>query len=212
MFTGIVEETGRVVSIKSGRLSITGGGVLPGIEMGGSIAINGACLTVTEIDTSTFSVYIMLETIKRTNLGLLTVGDAVNLERPLTLGKPLGGHLVQGHVDDTGRVASILPEGRESLVRFEAPSEVMRYIVKKGFIAVDGISLTVADFDTTSFLISVVDYTLKHTNLGSRRAGDLVNIEVDIMAKYVERLSQPHQTGITADFLQEYGFLSTDLS
>ena len=211
MFTGIVEEMGRVVSVKSGKLSIATGGVLPGIEVGGSIAINGACLTVTEFNTSSFSVDIMLETVKRTNLGRLTVGDVVNMERPLTLRKPLGGHLVQGHVDDTGRVASILREGRELIIRFEAPPEVMRYIVKKGFVAVDGISLTVVDFDATSFLVSVVDYTIKHTNLGSRRVGDLVNIEVDIMAKYAERLSQPRQTGITIDFLQEHGFLSADL-
>jgi riboflavin synthase len=211
MFTGIVEETGRVVSIKAGKLSVAAGDVLQGTEIGGSIAVNGACLTVTSIDTSSFSVDIMLETIKRTNLGLLTAGDVVNLERPLILGKPLGGHLVQGHVDDTGRVASILREGRELIIRFEAPPEVMRYIVKKGFVAVDGISLTIIDFDATSFLISVVDYTLEHTNLGSRRVGDLVNIEVDVMAKYVERLSQPHQSGITVDFLQEHGFLSADL-
>lgn len=211
MFTGIVEETGRVVSVKAGKLSIAAGDVLKGIEIGGSIAINGACLTATDIDTKAFSVDIMLETVKRTNLGLLTIGDMVNLERPLTLGKPLGGHLVQGHVDDTGRVASILPAGRELIIRFEAPPEVMRYIVKKGFVAVDGISLTVVDLDATSFTISVVDYTIKHTNLNSRRVGDLVNIEVDVMAKYVERLSQPHQSGITVDFLQEHGFLSADL-
>ena len=211
MFTGIIEETGRVVSIKSGKLSIAAGDVLKGIEMGGSIAINGACLTVTDIDAEAFSVDIMLETVKHTNLGQLTVGDMVNLEKPLTLGKPLGGHLVQGHVDDTARVASILPAGRELIIRFEAPPEVMRYIVKKGFIAVDGISLTVVDLDAASFMISVVDYTMKHTNLNSRRVGDLVNIEVDVMAKYVERLSQPHQSGITVDFLQEHGFLSADL-
>lgn len=211
MFTGIVEETGRVVSIKSGNLTITAGGILSAVERGGSVAINGACLTVTDIDKNAVSVDIMLETAKRTNLGLLTVGDVVNLERPLTLGKPLGGHLVQGHVDDTGRVAAIRREGRELLIRFEAPPEVIRYIVKKGFIAVDGISLTVVDLDATSFLISVVDYTLKHTNLGSRRVGDLVNIEVDVMAKYVERVSLPHQTGITVDFLQKHGFLSADL-
>jgi riboflavin synthase len=200
-----------VVSIKSGNLTITAGGIFSGVERGGSVAINGACLTVTDIDKSAFSVDIMLETAKRTNLGLLTVGDVVNLERPLTLGKPLGGHLVQGHVDDIGRVAAIRREGRELLIRFEAPPEVIRYIVKKGFIAVDGISLTVVDLDAASFLVSVVDYTLKHTNLGSRRVGDLVNIEVDVMAKYMERLSQPHQTGITIDFLQGHGFLSADL-
>jgi len=207
VFTGIVEEVGRVTSAQSGKLTIAASDVLCGIELGGSIAVNGVCLTITSFNTSSFSVDIMQETLKQTNLGLLTVGDEVNLERPLTLEKLLGGHLVQGHVDDTGRVASILRDGGEMLVRFEAPPEVIHYIVKKGFIAVDGISLTIVDFDTSSFQVSVVEYTQKHTNLGSRRVGDLVNLEVDIIAKYVERLSQTHRPGITAGFLQEHGFL-----
>ena len=207
MFTGIVEEVGRVTSAQSGKLAIAASDVLCGIELGGSIAVNGACLTITSFNTSSFSVDIMEETLKRTNLGLLTVGDEVNLERPLTMEKLLGGHLVQGHMDDTGRIASILRDSGEMLVRFEATPEIMHYIVKKGFIAVDGISLTIVDFDTSSFQVSVVEYTQKHTNLGSRRVGDLVNLEVDIIAKYVERLSQAHRPGITADSLQEHGFL-----
>ena len=207
VFTGIVEEVGRVTSAQSGKLTIAASDVLCGMGLGGSIAVNGVCLTITSFNTSSFSADIMEETLERTNLGLLTVGDEVNLERPLTPEKLLGGHLVQGHVDDTGRVASILEGGGEMLVRFEAPPEIMHYIVKKGFIAVDGISLTIVDFDTSSFQVSVVDYTQKHTNLGSRRVGDPVNLEVDIIAKYVERLSQTHRPGITADFLQEHGFL-----
>jgi riboflavin synthase len=149
----------------------------------------------------------MLETLRRTNLGLLSAGDEVNLERPLTLEKLLGGHLVQGHVDATGKVTSVMREGEAMLFRFEAPHEVMCYVVEKGFIAVDGVSLTVGAKDANSFQISVVDFTRKHTTLGSRRVGDLVNLEVDIIAKYVEQLSQPRRSGITASFLQEHGFL-----
>ena len=207
MFTGIVEEVGRVTPAQSGKLVISASGVLRGIELGGSIAVNGVCLTITSFSTSSFSVDIMLETLERTNLGLLSAGDEVNLERPLTLEKPLGGHLVQGHIDDTGRVTSITWEGEAMLFRFEAPPEVMRYVVEKGFIAVDGISLTVVAKDASSFQVSVVDFTRKHTTLGSRRVGNLVNLEVDIIAKYVEQLSQPRRSGITASFLQEHGFL-----
>ena len=207
MFTGIVEEVGRVTSVQSGKLVISASEVLRGIELGGSIAVNGVCLTITSFSTSSFSVDIMLETLRRTNLGLLGAGDEVNLERPLTLEKPLGGHLVQGHVDDTGRVASITWEGEAMLFRFEAPNEVMGYVVGKGFIAVDGVSLTVVAKDASSFEVSVVDFTRKHTTLGSRRVGDLINLEVDIIAKYVEQLGRPHRSGITVGFLQEHGFL-----
>ncbi len=207
MFTGIVEEIGRVTSVQSGKLVISASAVLRGVELGGSIAVNGVCLTITSFSASSFSVDIMLETLRQTNLGLLGVGDEVNLERPLTLEKPLGGHLVQGHVDDTGRVASIIWEGEAMLLRFEAPHELMGYVMEKGFIAVDGVSLTVVTKDASSFQVSVVDFTRKHTTLGSRRMGDLVNLEVDIIAKYVEQLSQPRRSGITASFLQEHGFL-----
>ena len=207
MFTGIVEAVGRVTSAQLGKLVISASEVLRGIELGGSIAVNGVCLTITSFNTSSFSVDIMLETLRRTNLGLLSAGDEVNLERPLTLQKPLGGHLVQGHVDDTGRVVSITREGEATLIRFEAPHEVMRYVMEKGFIAVDGVSLTVVTKDASSFQVSVVDFTRKHTTLGSRRVGDLVNLEVDIIAKYVEQLSQPRRSGVTASFLQEHGFL-----
>ncbi|GAJ00893.1 unnamed protein product, partial [marine sediment metagenome] len=174
---------------------------------GGSIAVNGVCLTITSFNTNTFSIDIMRETKERTNLGLLSIGDRVNLEMSLTLGGQLGGHLVQGHVDATGRVASVSRDGEAMLIRFEAPFEVMRYIVEKGFVAVDGVSLTVMTKDTSSFWVSVVDYTRTHTTLGDRQVGDMVNLEVDIIAKYVEQLSQPHLTGITTNFLQEHGFL-----
>ncbi len=208
MFTGIIEEVGRVISAQSGYLVIAASNVLPEMELGGSIAVNGVCLTVTKFDTSSFSVDIMSETLKRTNLGLLHTGDGVNLERPLPLGGRLGGHLMQGHVDDTGRVASIRWQGGAMLIRFEAAPEMVRYIVEKGFVAVDGVSLTIVTKDTSSFQVSVVDYTRDHTTLGSRREGDLVNLEVDIIAKYVEQLSQAPNTGITVDFLEEHGFLA----
>ena len=207
MFTVIIEEVGRVTLVKSGSLAIAASNVLQGIELGGSIAVNGVCLTITSFNTDSFCVDIMLETSKRTNLGLLSAGDRVNLERPLALGGRLGGHLVQGHVDATGRVTSIIWEGGAMLVRFEAPPEVMRYVVEQGFIAIDGVSLTVVARDTSSFRVSVVDYTRRHTTLGSRHMGDLVNLEADIIAKYVERLSQARRPGITTDFLQEHGFL-----
>ena len=207
MFTGIIEEVGKITSATRRNLVITTSDALQGIELGGSIAVNGVCLTITNFKANSFSVDIMPETLMRTNLGLLRVGDRVNLEQPLALGRRLGGHLVQGHVDDTGRVASVTWDGKTMLIRFEASPEMMRYIVDKGFIAVDGVSLTVVAKNTGSFQVSIVDYTREHTTLGNRQVGDLVNLEVDIVAKYVEQLSQPHSAGITTDFLQEHGFL-----
>lgn len=207
MFTGIVEAIGRVTSAQPRNLVITASQVLQGMELGGSIAVNGVCLTITNFNSNSFSVDIMPETLRRTNLGLLCAGDEVNLERPLTPEKQLGGHLVQGHIDDMGRVTSVTWEGEAMLIRLEAPPEAMRYIVRQGFIAVDGVSLTIVDYDVSSFLVSIVDYTRKHTTLGSKQVGDLVNLEVDIIAKYLERLSQAHSPGITVDFLQEHGFL-----
>jgi len=209
VFTGIIEEIGRIASAQSNNLVISASDVLQGIELGGSIAVNGVCLTVINFDSNSFSVDIMPETLKQTNLGLLCAGDEVNLERPVTLRKPLGGHLVQGHIDGTGRVTSITWDGEAMIIRFEAPLEVMRYLVKKGFIAVDGVSLTMASRDTSSFQVSIVDFTWRHTTLGSWQVGDIVNLEVDIIAKYVEQFSQPRSTGITVDFLQEQGFLES---
>lgn len=207
MFTGIIEEIGRVISAQPRNLAIAADKALQGMELGGSIAVNGACLTVTDFGADSFSVDIMPETLKRTNLGLVGTGDGVNLERPLALGGQVGGHLVQGHVDATGRVASVMWDGVAMLIRFKAPPEAMRYMVEKGFIAVDGVSLTVVTKDSSSFQVSIVDYTRRHTTLGSRRVGDLVNLEVDIMAKYVEQFSQANRSGVTIDMLREHGFL-----
>ena len=208
MFTGIIEEVGRITAVSPKGLVIAASRVFQGIELGGSISVNGACLTVTEFDSSSFSLDIMPETLKRTNIGLLHTGDRVNLERPLTLEKPLGGHLVQGHIDATGRVASVIREGETTIIRIEAPPEVMRYIVEKGFIAVDGVSLTVVARDAGSFKVSIVDITLKNTIIGSRQVSDTVNLEVDIMAKYVEQFSQERNSDITLEFLRQQGFIS----
>jgi len=207
VFTGIIEEVGRVASVQSGALVITARSVLMKVEEGGSIAVNGVCLTITSFNTGSLTVDIMPETKARTNLGLLSAGDRVNLEMPLTIDKLLGGHLVQGHVDATGRVVLVTWDNEAKLIRFEAPPEVMRYVVERAFVTVDGISLTVTARDTSSFWVSVVEYTRTHTNLGDRQVGDLVNLEIDIVAKYVEQFSQPPRIGITTAFLQEHGFL-----
>ena len=206
MFTGIVEELGKVTSAQAGMVTIAARDVLSGLEKGGSMAVNGVCLTVTRFNASAFTVDILPETLKRTNLGLLRVGTEVNLERPLTLEKPLGGHLVQGHVDGTGKIVSITSGEAEIIIKFEASSEIMSYIVPKGFIAVDGISLTIVDCDSSSFQVAVVKFTRQNSVLGRRRVGDLVNLEVDIIAKYVERFSQARNKGVTTGFLEEHGF------
>jgi riboflavin synthase len=208
VFTGIVQEVGKIASAQAGSLVIAASDVLKGMKLGDSIAVNGACLTVTDFGAGSFAVDIMPETLKRTNLGRLKVGDRVNLERPVALGGELGGHLVQGHVDGTGSVASAAWEGSALLLRFEVPPEIMRFIVPKGFIAVDGVSLTITAKEASSFWVSVVEYTRRHTTLGERKVGDLVNLETDIIAKYVAQLSQPQNAGITYDFLAWHGFLA----
>jgi riboflavin synthase len=207
VFTGITEEIGKITLTKPAGLVITASRVLQGMELGESIAVNGACLTVTSYNSSSFTVDVMPETLERTNLGLLRAGDTANLERAVALGGKLGGHLVQGHVDDVGRVASVDREGGALIMGFTAPLPVVRYIVVKGFIAVDGVSLTVVTKDVSAFQVSIVDYTQKNTTLGGRRIGDLVNLEVDIIAKYVAELSQAHQPGLSREFLKEHGFL-----
>jgi riboflavin synthase len=191
MFTGIVEEIGKLISASPTRLTIAATQVVDGMNPGDSIAVNGACLTVTDFDRASFSVDVMPETLQRTNLGLLKAGDSVNLERPTALGGKMSGHLVQGHVDNTGRIIALEWEGEALLLKFEAPTEVLRYAVLKGFIAVDGISLTITEKDSSSFGVSVVEYTRQNTTLGSRKKGDVVNLEVDIIAKYVAQFTQP---------------------
>jgi riboflavin synthase len=209
MFTGIVEETGRVVSAADNRLIIAAPKLAPKLQMGDSVDVNGACLTVTMLDKDSFSVDIMEETLERTSLGKLKSGDRVNLETALTLKKPLGGHLVQGHVDTTGEVESVINRAESILIRIAALPDIMCYIVEKGFIAVNGVSLTVTARDGQGFSVSIVNFTMQNTNLGELRAGDTVNLEADIIAKYVEQLHKKGNETITMDFLQEHGFLNS---
>jgi len=206
MFTGITEEIGTVKQAASNRLLIEARKLLQGIEVSDSIAVNGACLTITSLNNSAFTVDIMPETLRHTNLGGLHYGDQVNLERALIASGRLGGHLVLGHIDDTGEVMTVIPEEAAHIMRISAPARLMPYIVTKGFIAVDGVSLTITDLDDLSFTVSLVAYTLEHTTLGNRRPGDRVNLETDIIAKYIERLKERNSRGLTTDFLEKYGF------
>ena len=183
MFTGIVEEMGRVRGRAGARLEIEAGTVLAGLEIGHSVAHNGCCLTVVDTGEGWYAVDVVGETLARTNLGDLRPGDPVNLERPLRLQDRLGGHLVQGHVDAVGDVVTPAPH-----LRVRMPADLGRYVVEKGSIAVDGCSLTVARAGEHDFTVAVIPHTAAVTTLGSRAAGDRVNLEVDVLAKYVERL------------------------
>lgn len=188
MFTGIVEETGAVIDRQEYGITIGAATVMPGLKLGDSIAVNGACLTVVAFEADRFRVDLAPETLRRTALGQLESGSSVNLERPVAVGGRLGGHIVQGHIDAAGRITSIRPEGDCYIFRIRAPKGLMPYIVEKGFIAVDGISLTVVDKRDTAFTLSVIPYTLRNTNLREKSANHRVNLEVDILAKYVESL------------------------
>lgn len=209
MFTGIVEEMGRVAARTTTRLTVTAGVVMQDLKLGDSIAINGVCLTVSKIEGDAFAVDIMPETYRRTNLGLLRTGDAVNLERALAVGARLGGHFVQGHVDATGKVLSIRPESDAIIVTIGAPAEVMRYVVPKGFIAVDGVSLTVVDRTEDSFTVSLVKFTQEHITLPTKGPGYVVNLEADILGKYVEQFTRgsDQRRGVSMDLLAEHGYL-----
>ncbi len=206
MFTGIVEEIGTVRDTGRNRLAFEAREVLDGARTGDSISVNGVCLTVVSLENHGFTVNVMPETLRRTNLGGLRYGDPVNLERALLLGGRLGGHLVLGHVDDTGEVMSVVSEEDARIVRVSAADRLMRYIVNRGFIAVDGVSLTIADLDDVSFAVSLVTYTIEGTTLGGKKVGDVVNMEVDILAKYVGNLKERERQRLTPEFLREYGF------
>lgn len=188
MFTGIIEELGTVREAGGGRLVIGAKKVLWGTNLGDSMAINGVDLTVALMDEESFTCNVMPETYRRSDLAALRVGDVVNLERSLTLGTRLSGHLVRGVVEATGKLISLTPEEDAVLARYSAPPELMRYVVVKGPIAVDGVSLTVVEKDSASFLVSLVAYTQENTNLTRRKLGDAVNLETDIIARYVEEL------------------------
>ena len=191
MFTGIVQEVGRLKERDGSGMTVEAEATLQALRIGDSVCVNGACLTVASKGDGWFYVDTMPETLRRTNLGSLRPGDPVNLEPALTLNTPLGGHITQGHVDATGSLVDAQPEGEAVLMRFSLPQHLAKYVVEKGFIAVDGVSLTVVECSEESFLVSVVEYTQRNTNLGSRSPGDPVNLEVDILAKYVEKLLLP---------------------
>lgn len=194
MFTGIVEERGRIASITqlqdAARLEIAGSVVLTDTKPGDSIAVNGVCLTVVDHRPDAFTADVMRETLVRSSLGALEPGSTVNLERAARLDSRLGGHLVQGHVDGTGTVLDIDTQEHWTIVRIALPQGLSRYVVEKGSITVDGVSLTVVSVDDEAFTVSLIPTTLAETTLGTRRVGDVVNLEVDAIAKYVEKLMQ----------------------
>ena len=199
MFTGLVEEVGRVRSLRAAEdagdahLGLSASVVLGGTRVGDSILVNGACLTVDEIDDGGLVFYTMPETLRRTALGDLSEGSAVNLERAMAAGGRLGGHIVQGHVDGVGEVLDVRPEGDAEIWTFGAPESVLRYAVEKGSVAIDGISLTVVSVEGDRFTVSILPHTRTHTNLGALGVGSHVNLEADVVGKYVERLMQPWQ-------------------
>ncbi|WP_328945685.1 riboflavin synthase [Streptomyces sp. NBC_00250] len=196
MFTGIVEELGEVVAVEqledASRFRLRGPLVMEGAQHGDSIAVNGVCLTVVEFGDGEFTADVMAETLKRSSLGALEVGTRVNLERPMAVGGRLGGHIVQGHVDGTGTILERTPSEHWELVKVGLPAHLSRYVVEKGSITVDGVSLTVVEVTDDWFTISLIPTTLDLTTLGIKQSGDPVNLEVDVIAKYVERLLGPN--------------------
>ena len=192
MFTGIVEAVGTIAAVEDEavgcRITIDAEKALDGMEVGDSLAVNGVCLTAVSVEPGRVAVEAVGETMDRTSLGGLGQGDTVNLERPMAASGRFDGHIVQGHVDGTATVAAITPEGDAARYRFTAEASLLRYVVEKGSVAVDGVSLTVTAADASSFELVLIPHTLAVTTLGSRQVGERVNVEVDILAKYVERL------------------------
>jgi riboflavin synthase len=198
VFTGLVEEVGRVTRLEAGemaRLSVSARRVLEGTGVGDSVSVNGVCLTVNEVYPGMLVFYAMPETLRRTALGDLVEGGAVNLERAMSPAGRFGGHIVQGHVDGVGEVLEVRPEGEAEIWAFRAPESVLRYVVEKGSICVDGISLTVVSVREGSFTVSILPQTRANTNLRELGVGDRVNLEADVIAKYVERLLGPRSSG-----------------
>jgi riboflavin synthase len=188
VFTGLVREVGDVVAFDGGRLTVSAPGIATDAQLGDSVAVDGVCLTVVACDESTLAFDAVPETLARTSLGTLGARSRVNLEPALRAGEPLGGHYVQGHVDGVGSVRSVEPEGDGRRMAFTAPPGLLRYVVEKGSIAVQGTSLTVAAVDDGGFEVALIPHTLEATTLGAMKPGDEVNLEADVLAKYVERL------------------------
>ncbi len=216
MFTGIVEETGRIIGIvsgsNSGTIHIQADKVLENTKIGDSIAVNGVCLTVTKLSNNSFNADVMPETLRRSNLGLLKNGDAVNLERAMAADGRFGGHIVSGHIDSTGTVTNIKREENAVWIEISADKTVLALIVEKGSITIDGISLTVAALSDSSFSVSVIPHTAQQTTLLSKNVGSKVNLENDIIGKYVQRLlninqPQKQESRIDEEFLAKHGFI-----
>lgn len=215
IFTGIVEEIGEIKAIqrgsKSARLEVKAAKVLEDVKIGDSIAVNGVCLTVCEFAAGHFKADVMPETMDKTTLGSMKPGSPVNLERALQLGGRLGGHIVQGHVDATGIIIQKQTLDIAHIFRIAAPEELLRYVIPKGSIAVDGVSLTVVDVFADSITVSLIPHTSGQTILGGKKAGDAVNLESDILGRYIEKLlkkgTDPSRTDIDMKFLAENGFL-----
>lgn len=192
MFTGIVKELGRIASLEGGaagiRVVVEAPAIAPGVGLGDSVALNGVCLTAVAFDAHSISFDAVPETLSRTSLSRLAPGVGVNLEPALRAGDPMGGHVVQGHVDGVGRVRSVTPEGDGRRIWIDAPASVLRYCAEKGSIAVEGVSLTIAALDGAGFAIALIPHTLAVTTIGALAPGDEVNLEADVLAKYVERL------------------------
>ncbi len=211
MFTGIIEEKGIIKNIRSAgrssRIVISASKILEDMKIGDSINTDGVCLTVTEFSSSSFSVDVMPETILRSTLGKLKPGNMVNLERALTLSGRLGGHIVNGHIDGTGSLVRIRKDENAVWLSIAAEEPVLRYIVEKGSVAIDGISLTVAKIDGHGFEVSVIPYTQAETTILAKKTGDTMNIECDIIGKYVEKLGSSGKERIDINFLAENGFV-----
>lgn len=212
MFTGIIEEVGKIKGIKKGAasavLTIEAIKVLEDVSLGDSIAVNGVCLTVTSFTGKEFTADVMHETISRSSLGALRSGSPVNLERAMKADGRFGGHIVSGHIDGTGRITDIKRDDNAIWYTIGCESNIMRYIVEKGSIAIDGISLTVAKEEGTAFKVSIIPHTAEETTLSLKKTGDIVNLENDCIGKYVEKLLVPYQesNGITKEFLMQNGF------
>ncbi len=210
MFTGIVEEMGIVRRLTQTpvrcELELAASKVLESTQIGDSIAVNGVCLTVIRMDDDGFTADVMPETLRRSNLGQLKPGSMVNLERAMAANGRFGGHIVAGHIDGTGKILSMRSEGNAMLVTIGAAPEILRYIVEKGSIAIDGISLTVAQVTHSDFTVSLIPHTGEETTLLQHRPGEIVNLETDIIGKYVEKLMKPKKDGVTIDLLQKNGF------
>lgn len=213
MFTGIIEEVGTVQTVQhsgnSSFIKIQAQKVLEDVHLGDSIAVNGVCLTVTESDRNTFRADVMNETLDRSSLGSLKKGSPVNLERAMSANGRFGGHIVSGHIDGTGIVSAIKNDGIAVWYTINTTPEIMRYIIEKGSVAIDGISLTVARVTNSSFSVSIIPHTAEQTILSYKKTGDIVNLENDIVGKYVEKLMNPAKSGsnINMEFLAERGFL-----